>query len=139
MMDETEKDRRGLRLIQGIELPPRPEPASWPRRYRILRHRRSQHRPRSGRAPLTTRVEQGAVQVKAKGGSRRTRREKKYGRPPLRQLRREQRAKVLAATREELSKMVSDAWKKLFDVAREHGWRSPDEGCSPFLGIDPNG
>jgi hypothetical protein len=111
MMDEIVKDQRGLRLIQGIEPAPRPRPASWPLRYRVLRHRRSQHRPRSGRSMLSLQIERGAVNVEMNEGSRRERREKKHGRPPLRLLQREQRAKLLAATKDELSEMVSDAFR----------------------------
>jgi hypothetical protein len=116
MAGDEEDPRSRFRLIDGLPAKPRPGDPSWPRRYRVVRMRRSVRRPRSGgyRAEYLEKI--GVLAREVKPGTSRKRRMKKRKAPPLRTLERMTKARLQSASPEEFKRLVADAWKNLMGL-----------------------
>lgn len=116
MAGDEEDPRSRFRLIDGLPAKPRPRDPSWPRRYRVVRLRRSVRRPRSGGYKAEYLEKIGVLAREVKPGSSRQRRMKKRGAPPMRTLERQAKARLQSASPEEFKKLFADAWKKLMGL-----------------------
>lgn len=132
MAEDEEDPRRRFRLIDGLPEKPRPREASWPRRYQVVRRRRSVRRPRSGPCKPQRLEELGVlVRETRPGSSRRRPNRKKWGAPPWRMEQRKVRDRLRMATQEEFDQMVREALDTVMDLRSQFPLCG---GC-----IDPDG
>jgi hypothetical protein len=119
--ESAQKERPALRLAEPVmPEPPRPRPASWPRRYGVRAFKRSIRRPRAGGLKLECKVERGAVKQSIKPGSRRRVWKIRRRNEPNRQLIRACRDKVQRANSEEIQGFIRDGLAHMFHLYAQY-------------------